>query len=328
MSKSKGNVINPMELIAEYGSDALRLGLIASRSPGQNQAFGVDRVISGRNFCNKLWNIARFIENKLGEGYQPGTPAPQSIADHWIVQELQSAKDTIDRTLADYRYAEASEAVYHAIWDSVADWYIEASKDQENPDFLAWVLDTSLKLAHPFAPFVTETIWQTLPWHDSLLIRESWPTILEFNEIAAAEFSQLQNIITEVRFVAISLPGNERYELRHFEDSIIEDNKDFIKRAARLKGVSLTDQPQGLRIALTNHDAWLDVPLKTLEEHRENIEMRLASTHQEIKLLEDRLGNENYISKAPLTLVDQTRAQLTEKQALAERLLHELEIVQ
>ncbi len=327
MSKSKGNVINPMELVAEYGSDALRLGLIASRSPGQNQAFSVDRVIAGRNFCNKLWNIARFIENKLGENYQPGTPEAQTPADHWIISELETAKTTIERTLDDYRYAEAGEAMYHAIWDSVADWYVEASKDQDNPDLLAWVLDTSLKLAHPFAPFVTETIWQTLPWHNNLLINETWPTILDYSEIAAGEFGQLQEIVSEARFVATSLPGNDRYGLVYLSDSLIEDNQELIKRLAKLKVVEKTEQPRGLRLALHNHDAWLDVSEKTLEEHKENLEMRLASTHQEIKTLEGRLSNENYVSKAPAALVEESKKQLQEKQALVERLLHELEIL-
>jgi len=327
MSKSKGNVINPMELVAEYGSDALRLGLIASRSPGQNQAFSVDRVIAGRNFCNKLWNIARFIEHKLGENYQPGKPEAQSLADHWIINELETAKKAVERALNNYRYAEASDAMYHAVWDSVADWYVEASKDQDNPDLLAWVLETSLKLAHPFAPFVTETIWQTLPWHNTLLINETWPEILDYSDISAGEFGQLQQIVTEARFVATSLPGNERYGLVVTDDTLIEDNQDLIKRLAKLKEVTKTDQPRGLRLALSNHDAWLDVSEKTLEEHKTNLEVRLATTHQEIKTLEGRLGNESYVSKAPAALVEESKKQLTEKQALVERLLHELEIL-
>lgn len=327
MSKSKGNVINPMELIAEYGSDALRLGLIASRSPGQNQAFTVDRVISGRNFCNKLWNIARFIEGKLGEGYQPGTPEPQSSVDHWIIKELTDAKETIERTLNDYRYAEASEAVYHAIWDSVADWYIEASKNQDNPAMLAWVLETSLKLAHPFAPFVTETIWQTLPWTTELLIKQEWPTMPEYSDILAAAFGQVQLVVTEARFVASSLPGNDRYTLIYVNDSLIDDNLKLIKRLAKLDDVKLADQPRGLRLALSNHDAWLDVSEETLEEHRQNLEMRLASTHQEIQTLEQRLSNENYVSKAPAHLVEESQRSLVEKKQLVERLQGELELL-
>ncbi len=327
MSKSKGNVINPMELVAEYGSDALRLGLIASRSPGQNQAFSVDRVIAGRNFCNKLWNIARFIENKLGENYQPQTPEAKTLADHWIISELATAKENINRSLDNYRFAEAGESVYHAIWDSVADWYVEASKDQDNLDLLAWVLDTSLKLAHPFAPFVTETIWQTLPWHNELLITEEWPTMLPFNEISAAEFGQVQQLVTEARFVAISLPGNERYGLLYQQDSLIDDNAQLITRLAKLKSVEKVDQARGLRLALTGRDAWLDVSAETLAEHQTNLEARLATTHKELLVLTGRLSNEGYLAKAPAALVEESRKQQTEKQALIERLQHELEVL-
>ena len=327
MSKSKGNVINPMEMVAEYGSDALRLGLIASRSPGQNQAFGVDRVISGRNFCNKLWNVARFVENILGENYQPSKPEAKTLADHWIISELTAATATIDRALDSYRYAEASEALYHAVWDSVADWYIEASKGSQNPDLLAWVLDTCLKLAHPFAPFVTETIWQTLPWHNTLLINQAWPTAIDYSEISAAEFGQLQKIVTEARFVSTSLPGNDRYTLIYQDDSLIQDNAGLLIKLAKLKDVQPTEEGKGLRLALANHNAWLDVSTKTLEEHAENLEARLATTHHEIQVLEGRLSNKSYVEKAPAALVEESTKQLKEKQALVERLLHELEIL-
>ncbi|MES2630759.1 MAG: valine--tRNA ligase [Patescibacteria group bacterium] len=327
MSKSKGNVINPMELVSEYGSDALRLGLIASRSPGQNQAFSVDRVIAGRNFCNKLWNIARFIENKLEDGYQSQAPEARTLADHWIISELVTAKQNIDRSLDNYRFAEAGDSVYHAIWDSVADWYVEASKDQDNLDLLAWVIDTSLKLAHPFAPFVTETIWQTLSWHDSLLINEEWPAMLPFNDIAAAEFGQVQQLVTEARFVANSLPGNQRYSLLYQQDSLIDDNAPLIIRLAKLKSIEKIDQPRGLRLALTGRDAWLDVSAETLAEHQTNLEIRLATTHKELQVLTGRLSNEGYLAKAPASLVEESRNQQTEKQALIERLQHELEIL-
>ncbi|HJM04460.1 MAG TPA: valine--tRNA ligase [Candidatus Saccharimonadaceae bacterium] len=327
MSKSKGNVINPMDSIAEYGSDALRLGLIASRSPGQNQAFSTDRIVAGRNFCNKLWNIARFAEHKLGDNYKPSTPTPKSLADHWIISELTKAKEAIEHGLNTYRFAEASESMYHAIWDGVADWYIEASKDQDNPDLLAWVLSTSLKLAHPFAPFVTETIWQTLPWNDSLLISESWPEMIPYDDIAAAEFSRVQALVTETRFVTTALPGNEKYTLLYQTDSLIEDNKELIKRLAKLKDISTTDQARGLRLATSGRDAWLDVSTETLYEHQTNLEQRLAETHSDIAALEGRLKNENYISKAPAALVEETRKQLQEKQALVERLVNELKIL-
>lgn len=327
MSKSKGNAINPIETTAKYGSDALRLGLIANRSAGQNQAFSTSRVVAGRNFCNKLWNIARFAENKLGEGYRKKAPEPKTIADHWIIRELSTAITDIQTQIETYRFAEASETMYHAIWDNVADWYIEASKQQNNSSMLAWVLDTSLKIAHPFAPFVTETICQTLSWHNHLLITTKWPEIVDYDDIAAAEFGRLKHLIIEARFVTAELPGDEHYCLLYQNDSLIADNADLIKRLAKLKGVQAVEQARGLRLANSGREAWLDISAKTLSEHQSNLEVRLAETHTLIKTLEARLANENYIAKAPTELVDETRTQLEQKQALAKRLLHELEVL-
>lgn len=327
MSKSKGNVINPMDMVVEYGSDALRLGLIASRSPGQNQAFSIDRIIAGRNFCNKLWNIARFIEAGLGDTFEPKTPELKTAADHWIVQELSQASQNIERALDSYRFAEAGESLYHAVWDSVADWYIEISKTQPNPDLLAWVLDTALRLAHPFAPFVTETIWQTLSWHDTLLISENWPEMLPYDELLATAFTRTQALVSEIRFVTTSLPGNERYGLLYGNDGLVEDNADLIKSLAKLTSITHTDVPRGLRLAASGREAWLDVPEKTLIEHRTNLEMRLADTRREADVLEMRLRNKGYVEKAPESLVDESRRQLEEKREHIERLVAELEVI-
>jgi valyl-tRNA synthetase len=327
MSKSKGNVINPMELVAEYGSDALRLGLVASRSAGQDQAFSTSKVIAGRNFCNKLWNIARFIEDKLGEGYRTQPPQPTSLADHWIIRELNAAAADIDKQLADYRFAEAGEAVYHAIWDNVADWFIEASKAQNNPSMLAWVLDTSLKIAHPFTPFVTETIWQSLEWHNDLLLQAAWPEAVAYDEIAAGEFERLQKLVIEARYVTAELPGNERYTLLYQQDTLIAENKELIIHLARLKGIASTEQPRGLRLAASNREAWLDISKETMYEHQSNLEVRLAETRQFITTLEGRLANETYVSKAPAALVEESRAQLEAKKALVVRLQDELTVL-
>jgi valyl-tRNA synthetase len=314
-------------MVSEYGSDALRIGILANRSPGQNQAFSVNRIVAGRNFCNKLWNIARFIEDKLGENYQPRAAEPTTLADHWIIGELTNAAKDIGEKLSAYRFAEASDVMYHAVWDQVADWYIEASKDNVNPNMLAWVLDTSLKISHPFAPFVTETIWQTLPWHNSLLMTTSWPGELIYDQISAAQFTRLQALVTEARFVISELPGNEKYSLLYADDSLIEDNADLIKRLAKLKSVDYIDQARGLRLATSGRDAWLDVTAETLYEHQTNLEARLVATHADIKALESRLKNENYVRKAPPELVEETKKNLEEKQAIADRLIRELEVI-
>ena len=327
MSKSKGNVINPMETIAEYGSDALRLGIIANRSAGQNQAFSMSNVVAGRNFCNKLWNIARFTNDKLGAGYRRGAPDPVSLADHWIIHELTEAATEIENRISDHRFAEASETMYHAIWDDVADWYIESSKYQLNKSVLAWVLETSLKLAHPFAPFVTETIWQTLPWHSSLLMTSKWPEMTEYSDISAAGFTRLQKLVVEARFVMAELPGNDKYTLLYQNDSLIADNAQLIQKLAKLQDIKLVDQARGLRLAASGREAWLDVSEDVMYEHQTNLELRLSEAHGDVKALEARLANENYVNKAPAKLVEETRTQLDSKKALAERLVHQLDVL-
>ncbi len=328
MSKSKGNVVNPIEALSQYGSDALRLGLVASRSAGQNQAFSISKVIAGRNFCNKLWNVARFIGSKLGNNYKPATPTPKSLADHWIIGELETAAKTISQQIEKYRLAEASEILYHTIWDTVADWYIEASKEQDNPDMLAWVLETTLRLSHPFMPFVSETIWQTLPWRNDLLIKADWPnTFPEYSEISAGEFIRLQKLIVEARYVTAELPGNKRYRLLYENDSLIEDNANLVKSLAKLQSVSKVEQAQGLRLAVSGREAWLDIDADTLYEHQHNLEIRLAETRQHIQTLESRLKNESYTAKAPSHLVEESRQQLKNHQALEERLVAELKIL-
>lgn len=330
MSKSKGNVINPMEMVTAYGSDALRMGIIAGRSPAQSQAFNTGAVVAGRNFCNKLWNMARFIEGTVGSYRRTPMPQPRTLADHWIIRQLNKARATIDDHLEGYRYAEAAETMYHAVWDDVADWYLEASKADRHDDMLVYVLDTCLKLAHPFAPFVTETIWQTLSWHEDindLLITAQWPSDVEYSDIAAGEFSRLKQLVGEVRFVAGDLPGNEKYTLLYMDDTLVHDNRDLIKHLAKLSGVERVDQARGLRLASSGRDAWLDISETVLYEHQSNLEQRLAEVRSSIKQLEGRLSNDSYVKKAPAKLVDETRQQLETQQALETRLVRELDVL-
>ena len=327
MSKSKGNVINPMELVAEFGSDATRMGVISGRAPAQSQAFNKGSVIAARNFCNKLWNIARFVEAQIGDNHQIVDLEPQTPADHWIIRQLNDAANNIALRLEQYRFSETSETVYHTIWDDVADWYIESSKTAINRPLLSWVLATSLKIAHPFAPFVTETIWQTLNYTDGILMREAWPTPEKFDPIAAEQFEQLKLLVAEGRWVIAELPGNKKYRLLYGNDSLIADNQDTIKHLMRLEAIEHTDQPRGLRLAAANREAWLDIDSETLYQHQENLEMRLAEARQKLAGLKKRLENPTYVEKAPAHLVEETREQLAEQEKIITRLVSELEVI-
>ena len=327
MSKSKGNVINPMELVAEFGSDATRMGVISGRAPAQSQAFNKGSVIAARNFCNKLWNIARFVEAQIGDNHQIVDLEPQTPADHWIIRQLNDAANNIAVRIEQYRFSEASETVYHTVWDDVADWYIESSKTAINRPLLSWVLATSLKIAHPFAPFVTETIWQTLNYTDGILMREAWPTPEKFDPIAAEQFEQLKLLVAEGRWVIAELPGNKKYRLLYGNDSLIADNQDTIKHLMRLEAIEHTDQPRGLRLAAANREAWLDIDSETLYQHQENLEMRLAEARQKLAGLKKRLENPTYVEKAPAHLVEETHEQLAEQEKIITRLVSELEVI-
>ena len=327
MSKSKGNVINPMETVAKYGSDALRMGIIASRSAAQPQAFNTGKVVAARNFCNKLWNIARYTENLVGDRTPMVSPQLQSLADHWIARQLDEAAQSLDRQIATYHFAEAGETIYHTVWDDVADWYIEASKVEQNIDMNAYVLDTILRLTHPFAPFLTETIWQALPWHDTILASETMPDRLEYDDIAAAAFGRLKDLVSEARYVVSELPGNKRYGLLYMDDSLVADNIELVKKLARVTSVEHVDQARGLRLAASGRDVWLDIDDETLYEHQANLEKRLAEERQHIRTLETRLANDNYVAKAPAALVEESRKTLREKQELITRLQNELQVV-
>ena len=316
-----------MEYVSEYGSDALRMGVISSRSAAQPQAFNTGKVVAARNFCNKLWNIARYIEASVADETPAAEPIPQSLADHWILSQLSEAQQQVEKQLESYHFAEAAETIYHVVWDDVADWFVEVSKVEQNINMNAYVLDAVLRLSHPFAPFVTETIWQALPWHDTILAGEAWIKPAKYDDIAAGQFGRLKNLVSEARYVMSELPGNKRYGMLYMDDSLVADNAELIQKLARVKSVEHVDQARGLRLAASGRDAWLDLDDDTLYEHQTNLEKRLVNVRQQVKTLETRLANEDYIAKAPAHLVEETRRQLAEEQALIKRLQTELQVI-
>ena len=328
MSKSKGNVINPMEMIAEYGSDALRMGIIAGRAPAQAQAFNKGAVIAGRNFCNKLWNIARFVQEQIGDNHVIVPLEPTTPADHWIIRQINQAAKTVAEHIEHYRFSEAADTVYHAIWDDLADWYIESSKTAINQPILSWALASSLQIAHPFAPFATETIWQTLNYTTGILMADKWPDPEEFDEISAESFEKIRELVNEGRWVIAELPGNKRYSLLYANDSLIEQNQELIQHLLKLTGIEKIDQPRGLRLAAANREAWLDIDSETLYQHQSELEVRLADARKRQESLQARLANESYLAKAPAHLVDETREELSAQEKLIDRLVAELDVIQ
>ncbi len=310
MSKSLGNVINPLEVIEKYGSDALRMGVIASRAPAVNRGYDHRKVEDARNFCNKLWNIARYIEGKVGKGR--AAAKPQTDADHWILTQLRQAADGIATHLEDYRFAEAYDTLYHFVWDDFADWYIEASKAAENQELLAFTLESVLKIAHPFAPFVTETIWQTLAWApNSILATASWPEVPVADSKRAKAFEELKAIVSETRAVMKAV-GVTKTSLIYADAPIIETNQELICRLANLESVAFGEQQDGIKLTTTPYDIRLDISREEARAYADKLAEREKNEKAFIKNLEARLANKAYLKNAPARVVEQSQKALAD----------------
>ena len=327
MSKSKGNVVNPMEIIDKYGSDALRIGIVMNRSAGQAQAFSEASVIAGRNLCNKLWNIARYIEDKAEQSKVSDSAVadakPQTIADHWILAKLDQARTSLDSHIQNYRFAEAVDTIYHAIWDDLADWYIEASKVEADAAFMRRVLSIALRLAHPFAPFVTETIWTTIRGEESLLISQPWPEELEYSKTKAKDFEFVMELVNSVRNITSQLP-NRKYRLAYDDSERVEEYAELIASLAKLKDVKRDRTPHGLKIVLPHSVTWLELSDEELNSYKDDLQAKLESLKNEVYTLERRLENKGYIEKAPEALVEETRRQLADKKRQTTHLAEQL----
>lgn len=325
MSKSKGNVVNPMEKVDQYGSDAFRMGVIAGQSAGNNQSYDENRLVAARNFCNKLWNVARFVEDKIGDDFElRHTPKAETPADAWMLSKLHQSTKEISAALDNYRFSEAAENVYHLLWDDFADWYIEASKAAVNPGVLAYSLETILKLAHPFAPFVTETIWQTLKWEgDSLLITAEWPKAHRSDTKAAEEFEQVKAIVTEIRYIKATMKLGHQHVLYHHGVKFLEEHKALICSLARIADVAEVDAGDGLHLTGPPFDCWLDIDQETAQAFVKELGQKISDQEKTIAQLNGRLSNDSYVKNAPKQVVEQTRDQLKMAQEQLQKLQEE-----
>ncbi|MBR2658510.1 valine--tRNA ligase [Candidatus Saccharibacteria bacterium] len=367
MSKSKGNVINPMDLVTKYGSDAFRLGILRGRSAGMNQAFSENSVIAGRNLCNKLWNISRFIQGIVDEGEsgnsvarglsevttenEGANPATAGVSDpsrentisdsllystdnmgeDWICREINTCLEQVDASIKDYRFAEACEILYQTIWDKYADWFLESQKIYKNVPLLKSTLEALLIALHPFAPFVTETIWQNLSWTNGFIAVTEWPKSFKFDPISAEEFENIRTIVSEIRTTLQALPGannSKKYQLMYDNDSLVEDNEQLIMSLTRVPAINRLDgAPRGLRLALANHELYLDVPEKVVTEYKDSLTEKILAVGRELDALNARMMNPNYVEKAPEHLVKETQDGIKEKEALISRLKQQLELI-
>jgi valyl-tRNA synthetase len=340
MSKSKGNVVDPLLLIDLYGADALRFFMAAMESQGRDVKMDEKRVEGYRNFATKLWNAARFCQaNGIGASTSLAAPTASLAVNKWVVGEVVATLAELDKAMADLRFDAAANAIYHFVWDQFCDWYIELIKgsfDDETKAVAGWVLDQILVMLHPFMPFVTEELWGALsdpahPRADYPLITAKWPEPgAGIDAEAKREVEWLIALVGNLRTAKneLGLAPGARLDA-YLPDpsaatrSIVERNGAAIDRLARLNAIRFEPAPAGAAMQIGAGDANIVVPLEgviDIAAEKSRLEKALAASQKEAKALEGRLSNPSFVEKAKPEAVEKARADHAAHAAEAERL--------
>ncbi|MFN4355385.1 valine--tRNA ligase [Parvibaculum sp.] len=341
MSKTKGNVIDPLKLIDEYGADALRFTLAAMAAQGRDIKLATSRVEGYRNFGTKLWNAARFCEmNECArvEGFDPASL--QQTVNKWIVGEAARTASEITLALEAYRFNDAANAAYRFVWNVFCDWYLEFIKPllmgedeaakAETRATAAWVLDQILLMLHPFMPFVTEELWQRTgekgPKRESLLVTAAWPIHTGLGDRAAdAEMDWVIRFISDIRSVRaeMNVPAGAKIALLIKDASAeslarLERHRSLIDRLARLSSVDVASEIPHGSVQLVLDEATLILPLADvidLKAETARLRKELGKLEDEVKKIDAKLGNAKFIAGAPEHVVEEQRERKAEAQA-------------
>ena len=336
MSKSKGNVVDPLGLIDQYGADALRFFMAAMESQGRDVKMDERRVEGYRNFATKLWNAARFCQsNGIGASTSLAAPAASSAVNKWIIGEVVETLAELDQAMADLRFDAAANAIYHFVWDQFCDWYIELVKgnfDAETKAVAGWVLDQILVMLHPFMPFVTEELWGKLGERaDYPLITAKWPEPgASVDAEAKREVEWLIALVSNLRTAKNELgiaPGAklDAYlpKASAATRGIIERNAVAIDRLARLNAIRFEPARAGAAMQIGAGDANIVVPLEgviDIAAEKARLAKALEVSTKEARSLEGRLKNPAFVEKAKPEAVEKARADHAAHAAEAERL--------
>ena len=335
MSKSRGNTIDPIEFMDKYGSDAMRFTLARGSNPGADQALAEEWVAGSRNFATKLWNATRFalLNGAHVNGSMPDRNE-MSAVDIWILDLLNETLREVDTALEEFEFAKATEAIYHFAWDDLCDWYLELSKSALAEDgpaakvtrrVLGEVLDQLLRALHPFMPFITEELWTSLTSGESLVIAE-WPKVerRESDPLARRKVEDLKVLVTEIRRfrndqgvknsarIAAQISGLDDRDLSEFEESLrflvrLDPPTESFSASGRVEVATFT-----VEFDLTGS---VDV-----EAERARLLKDLASVEKDLATAKVKLENDNFMAKAPLTVVDEIRARADHCQSEIERI--------
>lgn len=336
MSKSTGNVIDPLEIVEEYGADALRFTNAAMASLGGVLKLDMQRIAGYRNFGTKLWNAARFAEMNGATGSDGTIPTATYPVNKWIIGETARVRETVDAALTDFRFNDAAQALYAFTWGKVCDWYVEFSKPllldgddatkAETQKVMGWVIDQCLILLHPIMPFITEELWGTLAPRDKMLVHADWPTYDTslVDEDASREMNWVIEVIETTRSVRAQMhvPAGLHVPMlvTQMDDAAKAAwvrNETLIKRLARIDSLTETDVfPKGTA-TLPVTGATLGLPLADIidvDEEKARLEKSLKKLAKELGGLRGRLNNPKFAQSAPEEVVEETKANLAARE--------------
>ncbi|MBT2754569.1 valine--tRNA ligase [Mesobacillus foraminis] len=353
MSKSLGNGVDPMDVIDKYGADSLRYFLSTGSSPGQDLRFSIEKVEATWNFANKIWNASRFaLMNMNGLKYEEiDLSGEKSVADKWILTRLNETIETVTRLSDRYEFGEVGRVLYNFIWDDFCDWYIEMAKlplygedeaaKRTTRSILAYVLDHTMRLLHPFMPFITEEIWQNLPHAGESITVAQWPKVDESltDEAAAAEMKLLVEIIRSVRNIRaeVNTPLSKKINmfLKAKDENILESvekNRAYIERFCNPEqlemGLAVEAPEKAMTAVVTGIEIILPLEgLINIEEEIARLEKEREKLNKEVERVQKKLSNEGFVKKAPEKVIEEERAKekdYTEKRAAVEARIQEL----
>ncbi len=337
MSKSLGNGIDPLEIIDKYGADALRFALATGNSPGNDMRFSDEKIESARNFNNKIWNAARFVMMKLDEDTEFGLPDACELEseDKWIISKYNRLVKEVTENLDKYELGVALAKLYDFIWDVFCDWYIELVKqrmtdgDKTAMKVIAYVFSQTMKLLHPYMPFITEEIWQTLPHEGESIVISDFPTYspeLDFVKDEAA----IEKIIGAIRAIRnrraeMNVPPSKKAKLMIVtsdKDTFTEKSKAFFVKLASASEVEIAAAGEIQNaVQIVSEGAVLYIPLAEVVDtakERERLEKELSRLTGEIKRIEGKLSNEGFVSKAPAAVIEGEREKLAKYKEMHE----------
>ena len=332
MSKSLGNVIDPIDIIDEFGADALRFANAAMASLGGTLKMDKGRIAGYRNFGTKLWNACRFAEmNGVWEGHitQSAPPKAEATANRWIIAECAALRQSLDDSLDAYRFDDAAHAIYSFVWGKVCDWYVEFAKPMFDTDqadetrkTMAWVLDQSMILLHPIMPFITEELWSTTGRRAKMLVHSDWPTYgSELDDPQARrEMNWVTALIDEVRSARAQMhvpAGLKVVMLRHDLDraalQALGNNQALILRLARLESITQADTSPKGAITVSVEGGRFSIPLAgiiDIGEEKARLNKTIEKLQKELGGLRGRLKNPNFVASAPPEVVEESREKL------------------